>query len=60
MDVLRKLGVSPEQIRRQTRRVLQESSATRRTEVTGSKEPRPARSEQPKAKTLWSTNLLQI
>jgi len=51
MDVLRKLGVSPEQIRRQTRRVLQESSTTRRTEVAGSKEPRPARSEQPKAKT---------
>jgi len=31
LDVLRKLGVSPEQIRRQTRRVLQESSASRRT-----------------------------
>ncbi len=28
MDVLRKLGVTPEQIRRQTRRVLQESSST--------------------------------
>ncbi|HSV85025.1 MAG TPA: Clp protease N-terminal domain-containing protein, partial [Levilinea sp.] len=28
MDVLRRLGVTPEQIRRQTRRVLQESSAT--------------------------------
>src|SRR3972149_6846876 len=27
LNVLRKLGVSPEQIRRQTRRVLQESSA---------------------------------
>ncbi len=27
LDVLRKLGVTPEQIRRQTRRVLQESSA---------------------------------
>ena len=27
MDVLRKLGVTPEQIRRQTRRVLQESNA---------------------------------
>ncbi len=31
MDVLRKLGVTPEQIRRQTRRVLQESTASRRT-----------------------------
>jgi len=30
-DVLRKLGVTPEQIRRQTRRVLQESSSSRRT-----------------------------
>jgi ATP-dependent Clp protease ATP-binding subunit ClpC len=29
--VLRRLGVTPEQIRRQTRRVLQESSASRRT-----------------------------
>jgi ATP-dependent Clp protease ATP-binding subunit ClpC len=29
-DVLRKLGVTPEQIRRQTRRVLQESSSARR------------------------------
>ncbi len=28
MDVLRQLGVTPEQIRRQTRRVLQESSST--------------------------------
>jgi ATP-dependent Clp protease ATP-binding subunit ClpC len=31
LNVLRKLGVSPEQIRRQTRRVLQESSAPRRS-----------------------------
>lgn len=31
LNVLRRLGVSPEQIRRQTRRVLQESSAPRRT-----------------------------
>ena len=31
LDVLRKLGVTPEQIRRQTRRVLQESNASRRT-----------------------------
>jgi len=31
MDVFRKLGVTPEQIRRQTRRVLQESSTTSTT-----------------------------
>ncbi len=31
MDVLRKLGVTPEQIRRQTRRILQESTSTRRS-----------------------------
>ncbi len=31
MDVLRKLGVTPEQIRRQTRRVLQESSSAAST-----------------------------
>ena len=30
-DVLRKLGITPEQIRRQTRRVLQESSSSRRS-----------------------------
>ena len=30
-DVLRKLGVTPDQIRRQTRRVLQESSSSRRS-----------------------------
>src|SRR5512139_122601 len=34
IDVLRKMGITPEQIRRQTRRVLQESSASRRTGVT--------------------------
>src|SRR5512136_666395 len=34
MDVLRKLGVTAEQIRRQTRRVLQESSASQRTGAT--------------------------
>jgi ATP-dependent Clp protease ATP-binding subunit ClpC len=36
LNVLRKLGVSPEQIRRQTRRVLQESSAPRRPAAAGS------------------------
>ncbi len=45
MDVLRKLGVTPEQIRRQTRRVLQESSASKRTGT--QPEQKPARQEQP-------------
>ncbi len=35
MDVLRKLGVTPEQIRRQTRRVLQESSTATAAAATG-------------------------
>ena len=48
LDVLRKLGVTPEQIRRQTRRVLQESTASRRTSVG---EQKPARQEQQKPKT---------
>jgi ATP-dependent Clp protease ATP-binding subunit ClpC len=53
MDVLRKLGVTPEQIRRQTRRVLQESSASRRTGATAAPggEPKQAKADQPKAKT---------
>ncbi len=50
MDVLRKLGVTPEQIRRQTRRVLQESSASRRTS-TQRGESRTSRQEQQKPKT---------
>ena len=33
LNVLRKLGVTPEQIRRQTRRVLQESSTPRRSSI---------------------------
>ncbi len=49
MDVLRKLGVTPEQIRRQTRRVLQESSASKRTGA--QPEQKPARQEQAKPKT---------
>jgi ATP-dependent Clp protease ATP-binding subunit ClpC len=50
IDVLRKLGVSQEQIRRQTRRVLQESSASQRTGAPA--EPaRAAKPEQSKAKT---------
>lgn len=49
LDVLRRLGVTPEQIRRQTRRVLQESTASRRTSMA---EPQKAgRVEQQKPKT---------
>jgi ATP-dependent Clp protease ATP-binding subunit ClpC len=52
MDVLRKLGVTAEQIRRQTRRVLQESSASQRTGATAAPaERRSTRQEQAKAKT---------
>ena len=48
LDVLRKLGVTPEQIRRQTRRVLQESSASRRT---ASPEQKTPQTEPQKTKT---------
>ncbi len=53
MDVLRKLGVTAEQIRRQTRRVLQESSASQRTGATpaATSERRPGRQEAAKPKT---------
>jgi len=46
MDVLRKLGVTPEQIRRQTRRVLQESSSTPAPTGSGGKSQTPQRQEQ--------------
>jgi ATP-dependent Clp protease ATP-binding subunit ClpC len=46
-DVLRKLGVTPEQIRRQTRRVLQESSSSRRS----SSERKPSQGEKQQQKT---------
>jgi ATP-dependent Clp protease ATP-binding subunit ClpC len=36
LDVLRRLGITPEQIRRQTRRLLQESPSRRSTESSGS------------------------
>jgi ATP-dependent Clp protease ATP-binding subunit ClpC len=39
MDVLRKMGVTAEQIRRQTRRVLQESSASRRSSRQAEQKP---------------------
>jgi ATP-dependent Clp protease ATP-binding subunit ClpC len=48
IDVLSKMGVTPEQIRRQTRRVLQESSTSRRT---ASREKKAARPEKGKGKT---------
>jgi len=51
MDVLRKLGVSSEQIRRQTRRVLQESSASRQTSTAGEPKPATRQTEPSKAKT---------
>jgi len=50
LDVLRKMGVTPEQIRRQTRRVLQESSASRRTGATGEAAKTP-KAEQNRPKT---------
>jgi len=48
IDVLRKMGVTPEQIRRQTRRVLQESSVSRRTSTNSEQKPK---TEQQKPKT---------
>jgi len=52
MDVLRKLGITSEQIRRQTRRVLQESSASQRTGApAATAERKPSKSEPAKPKT---------
>ncbi|HMN15303.1 MAG TPA: Clp protease N-terminal domain-containing protein, partial [Bellilinea sp.] len=51
MDVLRKLGITPEQIRRQTRRVLQESSSSRKTGEPSEQRSPAGRQEQPKPKT---------
>ena len=59
LDVLRKLGVTPEQVRRQTRRVLQESSSTRRTATPpeaqkasqGEQASQQPQQQQPKGKT---------
>jgi ATP-dependent Clp protease ATP-binding subunit ClpC len=48
MEVLRKLGVSPEQVRRQTRRVLQEGSAQK---AGVGAEPKAAKQEAQKPKT---------
>ena len=42
LDVLRRLGISPDQIRRQTRRILQETPTRRTTKATGQpKDPFP-------------------
>ncbi len=49
LDVLKKLGVTSEQIRRQTRRVLQESSTSRRS--TPTREQRSAQGGKSKQKT---------
>jgi ATP-dependent Clp protease ATP-binding subunit ClpC len=50
MDVLRKLGVTPEQIRRQTRRILQESTATQKSALT-EQQQKTGKQEGQKAKT---------
>ena len=47
LDVLSKLGITPDQIRRQTRRVLQESSASRRSSM----ERKSAKEEKQRPKT---------
>ena len=49
LDVLRRLGVTPEQIRRQTKRVLQENTASRRTAA--GPERKSTRKDSSKAKT---------
>jgi len=49
LDVLRRLGVTPEQIRRQTKRVLQENTASSRTAA--GPERKSTRKESSKAKT---------
>lgn len=50
MDVLRKLGVTPEQIRRQTRRVLQESTPTQKN-ATAETSQKLSKQEASKSKT---------
>jgi len=47
IDILKRLGISPEEVRRQTRRVLQESPV--QPPQSSQEEPRPQRSEKPKA-----------
>ena len=52
MEVLKKLGVTPDQIRRQTRRVLQESTGTGASPSL--RRPNPAAN--PKPRPRWWTN----
>src|SRR5512146_2587239 len=56
MDVFRKLGVTPEQIRRQTRRVLQESSTA--TTAAGQPQQRSQQSTEQKSKEKSKTPLV--
>ncbi|MCX8061344.1 MAG: ATP-dependent Clp protease ATP-binding subunit [Anaerolineales bacterium] len=51
MDVLRKLGITAEQIRRQTHRILQESTTTRRTAAVGEAQRSAKQDPQQKSKT---------
>jgi ATP-dependent Clp protease ATP-binding subunit ClpC len=51
MDVLRKLGITAEQIRRQTHRILQESTTTRRAASVGEQQRSAKQEPQQKSKT---------
>lgn len=51
MDVLRKLGITAEQIRRQTHRILQESTTTRRGTAVGEAQRSAKQEPQQKSKT---------
>ncbi|MDW8448186.1 MAG: Clp protease N-terminal domain-containing protein, partial [Anaerolineales bacterium] len=51
MDVLRKLGITAEQIRRQTHRILQESTTTRRAAAVGEPQRSAKQDPQQKSKT---------
>jgi ATP-dependent Clp protease ATP-binding subunit ClpC len=51
MDVLRKLGITTEQIRRQTHRILQESTTTRRGTAVGEAQRSTKQEPQQKSKT---------
>jgi len=51
MDVLRKLGITAEQIRRQTHRILQESTTTRRGTAVGEAQRSTKQEPQQKSKT---------
>ena len=55
MDVLRKMGVTPEQIRRQTRRVLQESTSAQRSQQLRASQNRQICSK-PSRRHRWLTS----